>query len=137
LGDMAHQARAIGEGDLSGEILPKSADDQLGIALLSMTTSLRAAKEKNQLHNWLVQGQAELAETMRGENGVGDLADKIVSFIATYLRMQAGALYILSESGSSSWPALTPSASATRSRPSSCRARASRARRPAPAGACT
>lgn len=62
-----------------------------------ITTNLKALKkaerESNE-KNWLLTGNFELNETMRGEREVAELSQSVVTKVCKYLNAQIGAIYI-------------------------------------------
>jgi hypothetical protein len=56
-----------------------------------------AARQDLEAQMWVVAGQAALAEKMRGEQSIPQLADNIIVQLSRYLGAQAGALYLLEE----------------------------------------
>jgi CheY-like chemotaxis protein/signal transduction histidine kinase len=61
------------------------------INLLSMTK-----EDENQ--NWLKTGQAKLNEKLRGEQEVNELAQNVINYVASYMDVQVGAIYLKNES---------------------------------------
>jgi len=59
-----------------------------------MTASLRRAREEELQSQWLKNGMSELDSLMRGEDNLGQLAVKVLNFLAGYLGAGVGALYI-------------------------------------------
>jgi len=91
------QSNTIAEGDYSNDIVLLSEQDQLGRALTNMTHRLRAATENNKLQNWLKDGQTTLNEHMSGEQNITTLAENVIRFLATYLKAQVGAFYLMEQ----------------------------------------
>ncbi|MEI6126460.1 MAG: methyl-accepting chemotaxis protein, partial [Pseudomonadota bacterium] len=71
------QANAISRGDYSVVIKPRSDNDELGLSLAKMTETLACITETNKQESWLKTGQSELNDTMRGNQDVATLCDKI------------------------------------------------------------
>ncbi len=91
------QSNTIAEGDYSNDIVLLSEQDQLGRSLTNMTHRLRAATENNKLQNWLKDGQTTLNEHMSGEQNISTLAENVIRFLATYLKAQVGAFYLMEQ----------------------------------------
>jgi len=89
------QANAIAQGNYNNQIELLSAQDQLGSALVNMTNTLYAVTTKNAKQDWLKTGQMQLNNKMSGEQEITALTQNIISFLATYLNMQLGALYLV------------------------------------------
>ncbi|MEE8398900.1 MAG: GAF domain-containing protein [Desulfobacterales bacterium] len=59
-----------------------------------MVDRLRTTAGENELNNWLKTGQSGLAEELWGELTVEQLAGKALGFVANYLEVPVGALYV-------------------------------------------
>ncbi len=66
-----------------------------------MTESLRHSREEEQGRDWLKTGLNELNSLMRGEQKTEEMADKVLTFLAKYLRAGAGAFYMYDDRGQS------------------------------------
>jgi len=95
--EVIRQANTIARGDYSAEISPRSDEDVLGLALSQMTESLRRASEENERERWLKTGQAELSDSMRGEQALPTLSKNIVTYLAKYLGAQVGLIYLAND----------------------------------------
>lgn len=91
---VVNQANAISQGDYSLEITPRSEADELGIALANMTQQLRDTIRENERENWFKTGQSALHDKMRGEQSVVDLAQNIVTQLASTVDAQIGAVFL-------------------------------------------
>lgn len=87
-------ADIIGRGDYSPVISIRGEEDTLGIALERMKTNLRKLSEDNSVRNWLLSGNSELNDIMRGEKDVKTLATDVIIQLATYLKAKIGVIYI-------------------------------------------
>lgn len=87
-------AASVAEGDFSKRVESKGERDLLGNAVNRMIENLVLSDEQNRRENWLKDGQAELAESMRGELGIADLVDRSLSTLASYLGAQVGVFYV-------------------------------------------
>ena len=87
-------AESIGKGDYSSLIGIRGDDDMLGKALETMRINLQKLSYENQTRNWLLSGNSELNDTIRGEKDVKVLAQDVISHVTTYLKAQIGAIYI-------------------------------------------
>ncbi|MDY6987919.1 MAG: response regulator [Thermodesulfobacteriota bacterium] len=86
---------AVGEYDRS--IRGKGENDLLGNAINRMTTTLREATEEQAKQNWLKTGLSELNDQLRGERDIPALAQNVIAFLAEYLDVKIGALYLADE----------------------------------------
>ena len=57
-------------------------------------TSLQEAESERERNTWLGNGQAQLEEQMRGDQEIEELCRNIVTFIANYIEVQIGTLYV-------------------------------------------
>ncbi len=89
------QANAIARGNYKNQIKLLSEQDQLGIALVNMTNTLYAVTTKNFDQDWLKTGQMQLNNKVSGEQEIATLTHNIISFLAAYLNVQLGALYLV------------------------------------------
>lgn len=92
--EFSDNAESIGNGDYTAEINVRSGSDTLGNALHRMKNNLQKLSRENQVRTWLLTGNAEMNNTMRGEKDVKDLAEGIINYMASYLKVQIGALYL-------------------------------------------
>ncbi len=96
--DYARGAELIGSGDYSPEVKVRSQADTLGISLNNMKDNLQRLSEENERRTWLLTGNGELNDTVRGEKDVRELSQDIISKLTAYLGAQIGTIYLL-ESG--------------------------------------
>ncbi len=89
------QTRAIAAGNYDKIVVMRSEDDELGRALSDMTSTLRQAVSKTRTQDWLKGGQAQLNDTIRGEQDLPLLSRNIITFLCTYLKAPVGTFYIL------------------------------------------
>ncbi|OED43928.1 hypothetical protein ACH42_08780 [Endozoicomonas sp. (ex Bugula neritina AB1)] len=70
---------------------------QLSRSFSRMTNQLRTINEENEQRSWLQNGMEGLNNSVRGDKTMADLCREIVSYLAHYLDMQTGAMYVLTE----------------------------------------
>ncbi len=95
--EVVEQANRIARGDLETDITMRSKEDELGRALISMTTELKSSTEEKRRQLWIKNSQAEINDVMRGEQEVIDLSRKIISKTCQLLNARVGAIYLNSE----------------------------------------
>ncbi|WP_143959883.1 nitrate- and nitrite sensing domain-containing protein [Litoribacter populi] len=95
----ASNAEAIGMGDYSKEIEVRSEEDTLGQALSQMRDNLQRLSDENRDRTWLLTGNSDLNDTIRGEKELQELAQEIIRFISNYLNAQIGAVYLAENGG--------------------------------------
>ena len=101
---IANITERIANNELEVNVTPLSKEDALNHSLRRMVTNLRAMMSENaqaldevRQQNWMRSGQAELGHVMSGEQSPVALAKHVVSFLAQYLKVQIGALYLAEE----------------------------------------
>ncbi len=92
---ISHAAEAVASGDFSQQMEVKSERDRLAQSMNHMIKTLRDSVERMQLENWLKTGQGELALQINTDQGVQDLVQKAVTFLAEYLRAPVAAIYLV------------------------------------------
>ena len=92
--DFSEIARTIGTGDYSPVIKIRGESDMLGIALDTMKGNLQKLSRENETRTWLLTGNNELNDKIRGEKDVKDLAQDVINQLTTYFNAQIGAVYL-------------------------------------------
>jgi signal transduction histidine kinase/CheY-like chemotaxis protein len=95
--EVADNANKVASGDYAVDLIPRSDKDILGNALKKMTGSLRDTTAANMKHNWLTTGQNQLNEKLRGDQTEIELSENIITFLANYLEVNIGAIYLVDE----------------------------------------
>ena len=96
--EYAQAADVIGGGDYTPTVRVRGEADMLGISLNNMKDNLQKLSKENELRTWLLTGNSELNDKMRGEKEVRELAQEVVNKLTIYLKAQIGAIY-LAENG--------------------------------------
>ncbi|MEQ9501676.1 MAG: response regulator [Deltaproteobacteria bacterium] len=94
------QVRAVADGDYRRAFEARSDEDQLGLELGRLTTTLREATERSERDQWLQTGQSDLLERMRGGPAVDVLARRVLAYAAERVEAPVGAMYAATEDGS-------------------------------------
>lgn len=97
LKNVVKQAKTIAQGDYRAQITPLSPKDELGTALFQMTNTLLKMSTKNDQDTWIKNGQAGLANLMRGDLGIHALSKLVISYLAKYLNALVGTFYCIDE----------------------------------------
>jgi len=90
-------ATEIGKGDYNVKVNIRSSRDILGNALTQMRNNLLKLSEENSKRTWLLTGNTQLNENIRGEKSIPELAKNIINHLADYLKFQVGAIYLMEE----------------------------------------
>jgi CheY-like chemotaxis protein/methyl-accepting chemotaxis protein len=101
LQEVVAKMQTIANGDYSVTITPKSDGDKLSLALNRMAVALQTTSSANERQNWLKGGQNELNEKLRGDKSLMELTSEAIAFIAGYLGVQMGAVYLPADDNSS------------------------------------
>ncbi len=99
LNHIVKKIRNIAKGDLSQTIETYRHDEigELSRSTYTMTQKLRDVSAEAQRQNWLKTGQTELNNAMRGDLNQSTLARKVITYLAKYLAVQVGTLYLYNE----------------------------------------
>ncbi|MEO6720634.1 MAG: response regulator [Ferruginibacter sp.] len=92
--DFSQIADKIGKGDYTPAVTIRSEKDTLGIALDTMKTNLQNLSKDNEIRTWLLTGNSELNNRIRGEKTINELAQDVITQLTTYLNAQVGAIYL-------------------------------------------
>ena len=87
-------AEAIGNGDYGRRIVSRGDADVLGKALETMRVNLGKLSEENKIRNWLLTGNSEMNDKLRGEKDVKTLAQDVIIQLSAYLKAQIGSIYL-------------------------------------------
>jgi CheY-like chemotaxis protein/signal transduction histidine kinase len=96
--DYSRFAEQIGQGDYSAVLEMRSEWDVLGKSLNSMKENLQRLSKENEVRTWLLTGNGEINDIVRGEKDVSTLAQEVINRLTTYLKAHIGAIYLM-ESG--------------------------------------
>jgi CheY-like chemotaxis protein/HAMP domain-containing protein len=92
--EFAEVADMIGKGDYGSEVKVRGEVDTMGIALNTMKSNLQRLSRESETRTWLLTGNSELNDKIRGEKDVKELAQEVVTQLTTYLQAQIGAIYL-------------------------------------------
>ncbi|MDO8953119.1 MAG: ATP-binding protein, partial [Draconibacterium sp.] len=97
LQEIISYSKKVANGDFSSNLTPKSENDELSISLNLMAARLEETKTKNDRERWLQNGISSLDDQMRGNFSVRDLSEKIITYLANFLEVEIGAVYVYDE----------------------------------------
>lgn len=90
-------AKEIGQGNLDLAFQPLSKEDILGTELVEMRDNLKSAETEKNMRDWANEGLAKLGEVLRRNNtNTKTLADEVLKELVKYLKVNQGALFIVS-----------------------------------------
>ena len=86
----------VAAGDYAGGTVLKGNNEisELSRSFAEMTHRLRTVSDENTRKNWLQEGIAGLHSSVRGEQAMADLCQNIVTYVARYLDMHSGAMFV-------------------------------------------
>lgn len=90
----AEVANIIGKGDYSPVVQVRSDVDTLGIALNSMKNNLQKLSHENEIRTWMLTGNSQLNDSMRGEKDIKTLAQDVIIQLTNHLKAKIGAVYL-------------------------------------------
>lgn len=98
---LAEGAEIVSRGDLEHSVEVGGKDDigLLATSFNTMVQDLRETASERERRNWFKRGRSELDDQMRGELTLDELSSRIIIFIANYLKVQIGALYLTENGG--------------------------------------
>ncbi len=91
-------ANEIGNKNFDFDFKPKSPNDDLGKAMVSMKDSLRIIAEKDAQQNWISAGLAKFSDILRQDNqSLEQLSFSIISNLCRYMDANQGGLFVLED----------------------------------------
>ena len=94
---VVQHVRRLAQGNYEIDLRPRSERDELILSLIRTTEALNRFAEDARRQAWLKGGLGELAERLRGEQALGELCDRALSFVAQYVGADIGATYLADE----------------------------------------
>ncbi len=91
---LAGAADEIGKGNFQVTVQPRSEEDLLGIAIVSMKEALSKYNAENQRKIWIQTGLTRISDAIRGEKDVNTIAKNVMDVLIAYLDAQVGMVYI-------------------------------------------
>ncbi|MDM8527561.1 response regulator, partial [Anaerolineales bacterium HSG24] len=95
--EIAQSAERLAKGDLTVDVVAQSEKDILGNAFQQMIINLRKVTSENKNQIWRSTGQAELNNSMQGQQNITALAGNIICLLCEYLEAQVGVIYLLND----------------------------------------
>lgn len=90
----AKAAERIGEGDYSVQVDVRSSSDILGNALVEMRDKLERLSAENVRRTWLLTGNAELTEVLRGDKDPVEITSDVIKYLCNYTGAKVGAIFL-------------------------------------------
>ncbi|ANE51447.1 response regulator [Flavisolibacter tropicus] len=94
---LTQAADAIGRGDFSVPIHPRSDEDLLGNAIIEMKGNLEVFTRSNEEKIWIQTGIAAVNDAIRGEKDLPTLCKDALQTVIEYLGCENGLLYVAQE----------------------------------------
>lgn len=92
--EYAEAALRVGKGDYDTFVPVRSDHDVLGKALNDMREDLQRLSKETEVRTWLLTGNNQLSDRLRGEKELPVLADDVIAQLTEYLNAQIGAFYV-------------------------------------------
>jgi len=98
---LSRGTKLVAGGELDHEIRVSATNEisDLSHDFNNMVDDLRRTRDAIKREDWLKTGQAELNDEIRGEGDLADLARRIVTYLARYIGVPIGALYVADGKG--------------------------------------
>jgi signal transduction histidine kinase/DNA-binding response OmpR family regulator len=95
---LAIAAKAIGDGDFSVVVEPRSEEDVLGNAIAHMKTNLQLYGRASEEKIWAQTGITQLNDSLRGEKDIATLGQDALNTLVPYLECESGLFYAAGDS---------------------------------------
>lgn len=97
--DIVQMSQGLAEGSQEVSAKAEYQGDFLEVknALETAATKLAEATTRNATQDWLKTGQTQLNQEISGEQDIITLAEKMITFLTSYLEAQIGVFYLLEE----------------------------------------
>lgn len=93
LREVIKYTKKVAAGDYGLEISPRSADDELSIALNQMVVQLKESHELAEQNSWFKSGINLINEKLQGDQNLKDISSHSLSFIMEFLHSQLGSIH--------------------------------------------
>ncbi len=90
---LAIAAKAIGDGDFSVVVEPRSEEDILGNSIAHMKTSLQTFARSSEEKIWVQTGISQINDSLRGDKNVSTLGQDALNTLVPYLECESGLFY--------------------------------------------
>jgi len=97
LQEVISHSKKVAKGDYSSKLNPKSESDELTLALNKMADKLEKSRIETEEEQWLHKGINGLDDQMRGNFSVRELSARIINYLAHFLSVEMGAIYVCDE----------------------------------------
>ncbi len=99
LAEVVNAANEIARGNIDIKIEAGTGDEfgVLANAFNTMAGEVKASLAEKEQQAWLKSGLSELGEKMGGEQTIASLAQNVITYLANYVQVQLGALYVLDD----------------------------------------
>lgn len=93
LRNTAQFALQIGRGEYDAQFTPKSDNDSLGLALLSMRENIQLSNQRDEERNWIINGKAEIANILSKTTDIERLGEEVIEHVIKKIGAVQGAFY--------------------------------------------
>ena len=91
--ELSAVAENIGRGNYDIMIEPRSREDILGNAIISMKKNLKSLSEENKQRTWLLNGISLINDKISGGRDIKTISKILIDQICTYISCEAGVLF--------------------------------------------
>lgn len=92
--DVIEYTKQVAAGDYSSKITPRSANDDLSIALNQMVANLKESYDQTELNSWFKSGFNLINEKLQGDQLIEDISAHSLSFMMGFLHSQLGSIHL-------------------------------------------
>jgi len=93
LRDVIEYTKKVAAGDYGSKITPRSADDELSIALNQMVVQLKESHDLAEQNSWFKSGINLINEKLQGDQNLEDISTHSLSFMMKFLHSQLGSIH--------------------------------------------
>ena len=97
LRNVIDHTKKVAEGDYSNQILPRSDEDEMSIALNKMVEKLKESYDKSEQDSWFKTGINLINEKLRGVQQPEKIASQTLSFLMEFLHSQLGSIHLYNQ----------------------------------------
>ena len=94
LREVIEYTKKVASGDYSSQITPRSADDDLSIALNQMVAQLKESHDLTEQNSWFKSGINLINEKLQGDQKLEDISSHSLSFVMEFVHSQLGSIHL-------------------------------------------
>ncbi|MGQ7871201.1 response regulator [Sunxiuqinia sp. sy24] len=94
LREVINYTKEVADGDYSSQIVPRSDQDELSIALNKMVGELKESHERTEKDSWFTAGINSINEKLRGNLNPTEISSQALAFMMEFLHSQLGSIHM-------------------------------------------